>query len=118
MVKQIEPISEALSPLESEILDVLWSQGESKVRDIFSKVKKRQACAQTSIAVTLDRLHQKGLVDRKITKGRGGLAYIYLPKVSKDQFRHNLMQKAVEGLVERFGESAISYFNEKYPKER
>lgn len=118
MVKKIEPVLEALSPLESEILDVLWSQGESKVRDIFAKVKMRQECAQTSIAVTLDRLHDQGLVNRKITKGRGGLAYIYLPRVSKNQFRQNLMQKAVDGLVERFGESAINYFNEKYKEKR
>lgn len=86
------------------------------MRDIYAKIRASHPCAQTSIAVTLDRLYEKKLVDRTITTGRGGLAYIYRPLQSKDQFQTNLVQQAVDRLIERFGDSAINYFNEKYQK--
>ncbi|MBI2444880.1 BlaI/MecI/CopY family transcriptional regulator [Candidatus Micrarchaeota archaeon] len=116
MVKQTDAVSETLSPLESAILEALWQSGESKVRDIYQKIKGKNPCAQTSVAVTLDRLFERKLVSRTITTGRGGLAYIYSARQSKDEYRKSLAQRAVDRIVERFGESAISYFNEKYQK--
>ncbi|MBI5225721.1 BlaI/MecI/CopY family transcriptional regulator [Candidatus Micrarchaeota archaeon] len=116
MVKQSDVVNETLSPLESAILEALWQSGESKVRDIFQKIKTKNPCAQSSVAVTLDRLYERKLVRRTITTGRGGLAYIYSTCLSKDEFRKSLAQQAVDRIVERFGESAVSYFNEKYRK--
>ncbi len=107
---------ESLSPLEAEVLQTLWATGPAKVRDLYSKVKKRMSCAQTSIAVTLDRLHDQGLVSRETVTGRGGLAYVYAATLSRDEFQKSLVQKAVDRLVNRFGDVAVSYFNEKYNK--
>jgi len=114
MVKKTDAVTDALSPLESRILETLWQSGDCKVRDIYGKIRKSHPCAQTSVAVTLDRLYERRLVDRTITTGRGGLAYIYRPRQSREQFQKSLVQQAVDRLVERFGDSAISYFNEKY----
>ncbi len=114
MVKKADAVSEMLSPLESKILETLWETGECKVRDIHTKIKKNHPCAQTSVAVTLDRLFERKMVERTITTGRGGLAYIYRPRQTREQFQKSLVQQAVDRLVERFGDSAINYFNEKY----
>lgn len=116
MVKKADAVSEALSPLEAKILETLWETGECKVRDIYAKIRKSHPCAQTSVAVTLDRLYERKLVDRTITTGRGGLAYIYRTRQSREQFHRSLVQQAVDRLVERFGDSAINYFDEKYRK--
>jgi predicted transcriptional regulator len=116
MVLQKPSWKESLSPLEAEILQALWNSGPSLVRDLFPVVKKHMDCAKTSISVTLDRLYDDGLVSRKTVTGRGGLAYIYAAKVSRDEFEKSLVQKAVDRLVSRFGNVAVSYFNEKYNK--
>ncbi|MBI4361324.1 BlaI/MecI/CopY family transcriptional regulator [Candidatus Micrarchaeota archaeon] len=119
MVKKADAVSDVLSPLESKILETLWeSGGEAKVREIYGRIRKRHPCAQTSVAVTLDRLYARKLVSRRITTGRGGLAYIYRPLQSREQFQKSIVQQAVDRLVARFGDSAINYFDEKYRKNK
>ncbi|MBI5035820.1 BlaI/MecI/CopY family transcriptional regulator [Candidatus Micrarchaeota archaeon] len=118
MVKQLDIVQETLSPLESAILEAIWQTGggESKVRDIYQKIKDKNPCAQTSVAVTLDRLYQRKLVGRKITTGRGGLSYIYFAQMTKEEYGKATVKEAVDRLVERFGSAAVAYFNEKYQK--
>ncbi|MEK6843262.1 MAG: BlaI/MecI/CopY family transcriptional regulator [Candidatus Micrarchaeota archaeon] len=103
-----------LSPLESDVLSKLWESGEMTVRDIHRLLRGK--CALTSVAVSLDRLFSKKLVSRKIVKGRGGIHYIYFARLNKAEFEKSIVSQAVDKLVERFGQSAVSYFNEKYKK--
>jgi predicted transcriptional regulator len=103
-----------LSPLESDVLSRLWEGDEMTVRDIHKHLRGK--CALTSVAVSLDRLFQKKLVSRKIDKGKGGIHYIYTARLNKAEFEKSIVSQAVDKLVERFGTSAVSYFNEKYKK--
>ena len=52
----------ALGSLEFELMEVLWSHGESSVRDVVSKLSR--PLAYTTVMTTLDRLFKKGLLDR------------------------------------------------------
>ena len=54
--------SQHLGPLESEVLHVLWSKGESSVRDVLNYLDR--PLAYTTVMTTLDRLFKKGLLDR------------------------------------------------------
>ncbi|MEK6954389.1 MAG: BlaI/MecI/CopY family transcriptional regulator [Candidatus Micrarchaeota archaeon] len=103
-----------MAPLESDMLNKLWEGGEMTVRDLHGKMRGK--CALTSVAVSLDRLYQKKLVSRKIIKGKGGIHYIYSARLTKGEFEKSVVQQAVDRLIERFGPSAVSYFNEKYKK--
>ncbi|HLC48452.1 MAG TPA: BlaI/MecI/CopY family transcriptional regulator [Candidatus Norongarragalinales archaeon] len=103
-----------LSPLESDVIGKLWGAGELTVRDLHKKLRGRYAL--TSVAVSLDRLFQKKLVNRRINTGRGGIHYIYSARQSKQEFEKSVVQQAVDKLIERFGPSAVSYFDEKYGK--
>lgn len=107
-----------LSPLESDVLKILWKKKYSRVRDIHSTLKKKRKVALTSVAVTLDRLYKKGLVKREIKSGRGGFHYIYTPTYSEEGFKMSIIDKTVEQLIKSFGSTAITYFNEKLPKKR
>ena len=51
-----------LGPLESDVLQVLWSKGESSVRDVLEQLDR--PLAYTTVMTTLDRLFKKGLLDR------------------------------------------------------
>jgi predicted transcriptional regulator len=51
-----------LGPLEADVLRVLWSQGESSVRDVLAQLDR--PLAYTTVMTTLDRLFKKGLLDR------------------------------------------------------
>lgn len=113
---KMDKIKSILSPLEQDVLQYLWPDRTMRVREIYEYLKPKRKVALSSIAVILDRLHEKGIVERKVETARGGLRYIYYPKQDKNEFEKSVIEKAVNGLIESFGASAVSYFNERFSK--
>ena len=103
-----------LSPLETDVLKILWNNKKLKVRQTFDILKPKRKVALTSVAVILDRLYEKGIVDRDIETGRGGLRYVYFPKKDEQQFKKSIVEDAVNKLINKFGKTAVSYFNERF----
>lgn len=107
-----------MSPLESDVLKLLWERDSSRVRDIHGQLKKKRTVALTSVAVILDRLHEKGFVSRKVESGRGGYHYIYSVKASRTQFEQSVIEKTVDKLIDAFGPTAVTYFNERFRRKK
>lgn len=107
-----------LSPLENDVLNVLWPDKSLRVREIYEKLKGKRKVALTSVAVILDRLHERSIVERKIETARGGLRYLYTPKQSKQEFEAKIIETAVNNLINSFGGTAVSYFNERFSKKK
>src|SRR3989338_5279695 len=96
-----------LSPLEQEVLKCLWHKEKMYVRELYNCLKGKRKVALTSIAVILDRLHQKGLVGRTIETSRGGFRYIYSASKDKIEFERHIVENAVNSLINRFGKTAL-----------
>ena len=109
-------MKEVLSPLECEILKVIWPDKNLKVREIYETLKKKNKLALSSVAVLLDRLHQRKIVGRKVETGRGGVRYIYFPLKDKNGFDRTVIERVVENLINKFGDNALSYFDERFSK--
>ena len=93
------PKSENLTPLELEIMHVLWAEGPANVQSVQQHLPRE--LAYTTVQTMLNILHRKGKVKRTL-KDR---AYIYKPVVSRSQ----VLGQHVSDLVERlFGGSAES----------
>jgi BlaI family transcriptional regulator, penicillinase repressor len=89
--------SNSLTPLELEIMQVLWREGPSNVQTVHTKLPSDLAF--TTVQTVLNVLHQKGRV-RRTLKER---AYEYRPAESKD----SVLGQAVRDLVRRmFGGSS------------
>src|SRR5262247_2908006 len=87
---------ERLTPLELEIMHVLWETGPANVQTVQQKLKRE--LAYTTVQTMLNILHRKGKVKRAL-KDR---AYFYRPAVSRSQ----VVKQAVNDLVEHlFGGS-------------
>ncbi|OIO26274.1 hypothetical protein AUJ14_02040 [Candidatus Micrarchaeota archaeon CG1_02_55_22] len=111
------PLDSVLGPLERRVLDVLWAApAPLRVREIHARLKDDSA--QTSIAVMLDRLHDKGLVKRVAATGRGGTHYTYSPVASREETERKIVGRVVDRLIKTFGPSAVSYFDERFKKKR
>ncbi|MBI2583365.1 MAG: BlaI/MecI/CopY family transcriptional regulator [Candidatus Aenigmarchaeota archaeon] len=107
-----------LSPLEHDVIRVLWRyDGGIRVRHVHAKLRMKKI-ALTSVAVILDRLHKKRLVGREIAQGRGGSHYIYSPLLSQRDFELSVMDAVVERLLDRFGHTAVSYFNGRFSRKK
>ena len=107
---------EKLSPLENDIIAILWQCEKMYVRDIYNKLKDKRKVALTSIAVNLDRLHKKGVVGRKVETSRGGFRYLYFPAKDQKEYEKDVIDSVVNKLIDKFGRTAVSYFNERFSK--
>jgi predicted transcriptional regulator len=66
--------------LESTLMEILWTAGESSVNDVMARLDR--PLAYTTIMTTLDRLYKKGLLQRwKVER-----AFIYAPKFTRPEW--------------------------------
>lgn len=110
----LSEVRSALSPSEKTLLNAIGEE-EISVRNLHARVRKNRM-ALTSVAVSLDRLYKKGIVNRRIEHGRGGLRYIYRLRQDKEKFERSLVVTTVDKLLEKFGPVALSYFQERFGK--
>jgi len=88
-----------LTPLELEIMHVLWNEGSSNVQSVQHHLERE--LAYTTVQTMLNILHRKGKVKRTLKER----AYFYQPVVS----RSHVVGNHVSDLIERlFGGSAES----------
>jgi BlaI family transcriptional regulator, penicillinase repressor len=91
--------TERLTPLELEIMQVLWETGAANVQTVQQRLKRE--LAYTTVQTMLNILHRKGKVKRALKER----AYFYRPAVSRRQ----VVKQAVNDLVEHlFGGSVES----------
>jgi BlaI family transcriptional regulator, penicillinase repressor len=69
------PKSATLTPLELEIMKVVWQKGQATVRDIHIVLKARRPIAYTTVMTMMGVLASKGHLKRKLDHR----AYVYRP---------------------------------------
>lgn len=83
-----------LTDLEAEIMQFVWQKGKTTVRDVYEAMRATRSLAYTTVMTVLSKLTEKGIVERS-KKGR---AYVYRPKVSKEE----AAQRSVSKLLQKF----------------
>lgn len=117
-----------MGPLEAEVLNIVLGRGAPmRVREVFEELREKRKIAYTTVMSTMNTLHEKGLLERDIAKGRGGLLYVYRSRYSKSELESSVVKQVIDSLVRNFGELAASYLvdiatartgsDEKMPKE-
>jgi BlaI family transcriptional regulator, penicillinase repressor len=89
------------TPLEFEIMSVLWSRGPANVAVVQQALERPSPLAYTTVQTMLNILHRKGKVKR-VLKGR---AYEYAPAVSRKRAARAALRDVLDRL---FGGSAES----------
>jgi BlaI family penicillinase repressor len=84
---------QSLTPLELELMNVLWEIGPANVQTVQARLTARNL-AYTTVQTMLNVLHRKGKVKRRL-KDR---AYIYQPILS----RQKAVTQAVADMLDRF----------------
>ncbi len=89
-----QAVESALGDLEREVMEAIWRRGEeTSVREIHSTFEER--AAYTTLMTTLDRLHKKGLLERR----KEGRAFLYAPRVSREDFTRSVARDVIDGLL-------------------
>ncbi|MCY1078370.1 BlaI/MecI/CopY family transcriptional regulator [Archangium lansingense] len=103
------PESKPLTPVELELMHIVWRKGEVSVADVQEALPPERKLAYTSVSTVLRILEQKGVLQsRKV--GRGHLYSALLPREAYEvQSVRHLVETVFDGtpsaLVERLVEA-------------
>ena len=98
-------IPAALGPLETEVMDLVWSRGEATVREVYRVLLTRREIAYTTVMTIMSHLANKGALRRR----QQGRAYVYVPAFSRDEFDRARMTDIVDRVLGRFSEPVMAY---------
>lgn len=97
------------SPLESEIMRIVWAKGSATVREVWLELRSQgKHLAYTTVMTVMVRLYEKGILSRN----REGKGYRYFPNQSRETLLSQFVSSFIDRLIDIFGEPAISYLVE------
>jgi predicted transcriptional regulator len=94
-----------LGPLETDIMQVVWQDERSTVKKVHRRLSQQREIAYTTVMTTMSRLAEKGVLNRH----REGLAYVYTPAITEDDFVTMVVQQVLDGLLDEYSETAVDY---------
>ncbi len=81
--------------LEYAVLAKLWQLGSASVRELHERIGAPQDLVYTTTAKVIDRLREKGLVQRQ----RRGTAFVYRPRVARAEVERARARNALTRLL-------------------
>ncbi len=99
-------LTAVLGDLETEIMQVLWQQGEASVREVVQALSQTRSIAFNTVMTVMNRLVEKGLLD----KAKQDSVYIYRPLYSQQEFASQIARTVWQGMLDSYGNLAISSF--------
>jgi predicted transcriptional regulator len=79
--------------LEAVVMAILWDrEAPTTVRSVYDQLRNQRQIAYTTVMSTMDNLFRKGWLDRE----KVGLAYQYVPKMSREEHTARLMHTVFE----------------------
>jgi predicted transcriptional regulator len=102
-----------IGTLEAEVLRALRELDEAPARTVQARLKGRGvSVAYTTVATSLGRLFDKGLVRRRRETCRGGERYLY----RSVDFERAYLRDVLRGVVTLFGPSGVVHLNQELAK--
>jgi predicted transcriptional regulator len=107
-----EILENSLGTLEREVMQLAWGRREICVRDAC--VHFGDGVAYTTLMTTMDRLHRKGVLERR----KVGRAFFYRPISSRDELESGLVTRALQPLLKgAAAEPILSFFVEEVSRQ-
>ena len=88
-----------LGPLEQSVMECFWSSSPQTSRDILTTLRMGRKIAHSTVTTTLARLHDQGLLTRKLVAGRK-MPWVYTARYTS---RGALLAGAVEQMCAQLG---------------
>lgn len=98
-----------LTPVELELMDILWRIGQGTVRDVMAHLPAKRNLAYTSVSTILRILEQKKILTTK----KLGRQHIYLPALTKHVFASHSVKKIVNQVFSGNSVELVAYLMNK-----
>jgi predicted transcriptional regulator len=105
-----------LSPLSAELelplMEILWTKGSMKGRDLYEAIRASKKIAYTTALTVLDRLSKKGY----ISKDRDSGTILFTPAVSRNDYQCAVTGDLLRRAFDVSPDMAVSAFTDIYSK--
>lgn len=99
-----------LGSLEAKVLGVLEEEESANVREVVEELNEGdEDLAYTTVGTILDRLYEKGLVERTEEPYKGGSRYVY----EYVDFQDEYMDEVIRDVVDLFGDEGVDELRRK-----
>jgi predicted transcriptional regulator len=88
----MKPNPAVLTPLELEIMKVVWQKKETTVRDVYEVLRERRKVAYTTVMTMMGVLEGKGHLKRR----RDERAYVYRPTRPESAALRSMVREFVD----------------------
>ena len=102
-----------LSPLESEVMEIMWKEKQATARAVYTRLKGKRAIRRSTVNAVMNSLFKRGLLSASVGKGRGGFRYVYRVKLSRSRFEREVVGKVIDSLLESYPKIAKKSLREK-----
>jgi predicted transcriptional regulator len=110
---QMKGLRTVLSPLESEVMGIMWREKSATARTIYTLLKSRHSINRPTVTSAMNSLCKRGLLKKTISKGKGGLRYVFKVQVSRRKFEREVVGKVIDSLLESYKNTAKKQMREK-----
>ena len=98
-------LEKLLGPLEVRVMRIIWQHKRITVKQVHGQLARQYALAYTTVMTTMSRLAEKGILSRQ----REGLAYVYAPAISEDQFIAHMVEQVMASLMRDYPSYVARY---------
>ena len=85
-----------LTDLQTDVLRLLWDQGELTVGQIWEQLYSERKLAQTTIATIVARLQRRGILARRTLDKQ----YVYRALITEADVQHSMVSELTERLFD------------------
>ena len=105
-------ISSLSDELELPVMEILWTRGTMKGRDLYEEISRTKDIAYTTALTVLDRLSKKGF----IKKDRNSGVILFSARISKETYTCAITGNLVQQAFEMSPDLAVSAFADLFAK--
>jgi predicted transcriptional regulator len=96
-----------LTKAEYDIMRILWKKGEQSVREIHDALKDTQGWALTTVRTMMDRMANKGLLDKQNFHG----VFIFKPLISRPAGLARMVRFFADRVLETDTNNVVAMFS-------
>lgn len=107
-----EGIKAVLPPLEAEIMEHMWKVKTATAGQVYEYMKKEHPdIRRSTVSILMNRLCERGLLKRRVERGRGGMRYVYSITTTREEFEKKVVQSILDALMQNFREATYAYLS-------
>lgn len=104
-----EGLNRFFGPLESRIMDILWTSEGLSVKEVRAILNQESPIAVNTVMTILNRLLDKGHLTKAMTGTGRARAAKFRPLLSKEQFLSEQTKQVSQGLIQEYGSLVVNH---------